>query len=37
MPWYPSARLLRQGREGDWLPVISRAAGDLAAVLAARR
>jgi tetratricopeptide (TPR) repeat protein len=37
MPWYPSARLLRQGREGDWLPVISRAAGDLAAALAARR
>jgi len=37
MPWYPSARLLRQERDDDWLPVISRAAGDLAALLAARR
>ena len=37
MPWYPSARLLRQERAGDWPPVISRAAGDLAAALAARR
>jgi tetratricopeptide (TPR) repeat protein len=37
MPWYPSARLLRQSREGGWPAVISRAAGELAAALAARR
>lgn len=27
--WYPSARLYRQRRQGDWLDVIERLAGDL--------
>ncbi len=30
MPWYPSVRLLRQSRLGDWQPVIARSAQDLA-------
>ena len=29
MPWYPSVRLLRQERVGEWDGVISRAAGEL--------
>jgi Glycosyltransferase family 9 (heptosyltransferase) len=29
-PWYPTMRLLRQPRPGDWASVIRRAAGDLA-------
>ena len=28
-PWYPSMRLYRQAREGDWAPVIAKAAADL--------
>jgi tetratricopeptide (TPR) repeat protein len=31
MPWYPSARLLRQARTGDWRDVMQRAAADLGA------
>ena len=30
MPWYPSVRLLRQQRAGDWQPVVARIAQDLA-------
>jgi len=29
-PWYPSVRLYRQERPGDWTPVIQRVAADLA-------
>jgi tetratricopeptide (TPR) repeat protein len=36
MPWYPSVRLLRQERVGEWGSVVSRAAGELRD-LAARR
>jgi tetratricopeptide (TPR) repeat protein len=36
MPWYPSVRLLRQERVGEWTGVVSRAAGELRS-LAARR
>ena len=32
MPWYPSARLLRQAVAGDWTPVLCRAANELRAV-----
>jgi len=32
-PWYPTARLLRQRRRGDWGEVIERVASDLAAFL----
>jgi len=35
-PWYPTARLFRQGPEGDWGPVIDRVAAALAALPAAR-
>jgi ADP-heptose:LPS heptosyltransferase len=28
-PWYPSARLVRQARQGDWMPVIRRLAHEL--------
>jgi tetratricopeptide (TPR) repeat protein len=31
MPWYPSARVFRQARYGDWPPVIEAAAAALAA------
>jgi hypothetical protein len=30
-PWYPTMRLFRQERAGEWVPVVERAAGDLAA------
>jgi hypothetical protein len=30
MPWYPSARLLRQPRIGEWDPLIERVAARLA-------
>jgi len=29
-PWYPSARLFRQERPGDWMPVITRVVSELA-------
>jgi hypothetical protein len=35
-PWYPTARLFRQGPDGDWEPVIDRVAAALAALPAAR-
>jgi hypothetical protein len=35
-PWYPTMRLFRQRRAGDWREVISRVAAELEA-LAARR
>jgi tetratricopeptide (TPR) repeat protein len=34
-PWYPTARLFRQGPEGDWGPVIARATEALAGLAAA--
>jgi hypothetical protein len=34
-PWYPTMRLFRQARRGDWDEVISRVRGELA-VFAAR-
>ena len=30
LPWYPAARMLRQGALGDWTPVMARVAEDLA-------
>jgi predicted O-linked N-acetylglucosamine transferase (SPINDLY family) len=35
-PWYPTARLYRQTRPGDWSGVLAQVARDLAAWLAAR-
>jgi ADP-heptose:LPS heptosyltransferase len=29
-PWYPSMKLFRQGRQGDWQEVLSRVSVDLA-------
>ena len=31
-PWYPDARLYRQGADGDWNPVISRIAAEMPAI-----
>jgi len=31
-PWYPDARLFRQGADGDWSPVIERVRSELAAL-----
>ncbi len=31
-PWYPTARLLRQERPGDWAPVVAALAAELAAL-----
>lgn len=36
-PWYPTMRLYRQSRPGDWDSVVSRVAQDLAALAASRR
>jgi tetratricopeptide (TPR) repeat protein len=35
-PWYPTARLYRQERPGDWDGVLARVAGDLAAWIGSR-
>lgn len=35
-PWYPGARLFRQGRDGDWAPVIERVGVELNRLVAAR-
>lgn len=35
-PWYPTMRLFRQSRPGDWEGVVARVAGELAARSAAR-
>ena len=29
-PWYPDARLFRQGADGDWMPIIERLAAEIA-------
>ena len=34
-PWYPTMRLFRQPREGEWSPVIARVANELAATVRA--
>jgi hypothetical protein len=36
-PWYPSARLFRQQRPGEWDPVIERVAAELGALTSAAR
>jgi Tfp pilus assembly protein PilF len=36
-PWYPTLRLFRQPRRGDWQTVIARVRGQLAALAAERR
>ena len=35
-PWYPTMRLFRQERAGDWGPVVERVASELRRVIAAR-
>jgi hypothetical protein len=32
-PWYPTARLFRQGKEGDWLRVAREVAAALAQIV----
>ncbi len=36
-PWYPTARLFRQAKPGEWDPVLERVTGALTAVLAGER
>jgi tetratricopeptide (TPR) repeat protein len=36
-PWYPTLRIVRQGRIGEWAPVVHQAADALAAFVAAHR
>jgi hypothetical protein len=36
LPWYPSVRIFRQGRLGEWQPVIERVAGELRRLIAGR-
>jgi hypothetical protein len=36
-PWYPKLRIFRQGRIGEWAPVVQRAAGALAAFAGSTR
>jgi hypothetical protein len=36
-PWYPSARLFRQGQDGEWGPVVERVVTELAALVEDRR
>ncbi len=36
-PWYPSMRLFRQGRHGDWDGVFARVAEALTSAVAAKR
>jgi ADP-heptose:LPS heptosyltransferase len=36
-PWYPSVRLFRQERLGDWTPVVDRMCGELQRWKAAQR
>jgi len=33
-PWYPSVKLLRQAKLGDWAPVIERVARELESLAA---
>ena len=33
-PWYPTARLYRQAKPGDWLEVVARITADLPSVVA---
>jgi len=35
-PWYPTMRLLRQERAGEWEPVVARVAAELEAMAAGR-
>ena len=35
-PWYPSLRLMRQVKDGDWKPLFDQCAGQLAAWLSGR-
>ena len=37
MAWYPSVKLVRQKRYGEWEPVIAAVAGDLARLATGRR